>query len=386
MDVYSNLNLALEIYETNKAEGKTDEEILAILNKQGLPLHQDTTNTSDLALNMANIQFELDEFNRRYPDESRENGIAEFQRKIKGNPVCLDAKVEALVSFLTPETMISIENPEPALGDILSEIIEKLTDETISNHYTFVDYLQKNTFGKLRQLFYSHPKIRAFMNTYQDEARTKVEQFLTTMKPDLVDSEKPHILYLEDDEHNNILSKLQRDFDEEIAHVRFEPFRKSKLPIKKGKLLRLVNGDYARTTYDLFVPDFLGVQILEVETDAPLEPASGASALPPPPLTKKEICFEEYKNGVIEKGTVMRLETGEYVVASINYPGPTYRGNMITHVLPIVGTARGVVGTHRRKYKKNNTIIAKRKSRKQRKSRKSKRIRKTKPSRKSRKL
>jgi hypothetical protein len=371
MDVYSNLNLALEIYETNKAEGKSDEEILAILNKQGLPLHQDTTNTSDLALNMANIKFQLDEFNRRYPDESRENGIAEFQRKIKGNPVCLDAKVEALVSFLTPETMISIENPEPALGDILSEIIEKLTNETISNHYTFVDYLQKNTFEKLRQLFYSHPKIRAFMNTYQDEARTKIEQFLTTMKPDLVDSEKTHILYLEDDEHNNILSKLQRDFDEEIAHVRFEPFRESKLPIKKGKLLRLVNGDYARTTYDLHLPNFLGVKILEVETDAPLEPASGASALPPP-LTKKEICFEEYKNGEIEKGTLMRLETGEYVVAPVNYPGPTYRGNMITHIIPM----RRLAGGKTKKRRKSKRI------QKSRKSRKSKRIRKTKKSRK----
>ena len=201
------------------------------------------------------------------------------------------------------------------------------------------------------------------MNTYQDEARTKAEQFLTTMKPDLVDSEKTHILYLEDAEHNNILNKLQRDFDEEIAHVRFEPFRKSKLPIKKGKLLRLVNGDYARTTYDLFVPDFLGVQILEVETDAPLETS-------PPPLTKKEICFEEYKNGEIEKGTLMRLETGEYVVAPVNYPGPTYRGIMITHIIPM----RRLAGGKTMKRRKRKRI---QKSRKSRKLQKSKRVRKS---------
>ncbi len=129
MEVYIALNLALELYNQNKQLEKTDSEILQIFNANNIQLHQDTTNINDLSTNMANIQFQLDEFNHRYPGGSIDRGIEDFSRKIRGHPVCLDAKIEELANFLSPQSSISIDNPDPTFGEILHEIINKFTQD-----------------------------------------------------------------------------------------------------------------------------------------------------------------------------------------------------------------------------------------------------------------
>ena len=144
MEVFKDLNFALELYNQSKQLGKTDSEILKIFNANNIQLHQDTTNIHDVSTNMANIQFQLEEFSRKYPGDER-RGIEDFSRKIRGHPVCLDAKIEELANFLSPQSSISIDNPDPAFGQILHEIINKFTQDTLIGNYELPQYMEKNS-------------------------------------------------------------------------------------------------------------------------------------------------------------------------------------------------------------------------------------------------
>ena len=262
MEVFKDLNFALELYNQSKQLGKTDSEILKIFNANNIQLHQDTTNIHDVSTNMANIQFQLEEFSRKYPGDER-RGIEDFSRKIRGHPVCLDAKIEELANFLSPQSSINIDKPEPVFGEILYEILDKFRQDTLIGNYELYEYIEKNSFRKLIENFYMNKRIRAFVNTYGELGIRKINDFLTTMKPDLVDNIRQDTLDILDIRGNSILRICEDNFARKT--ITFIPCAEHKKPIKKGTIIKYENGDLDTVPFDIWNCFKFGKKIIEVE-------------------------------------------------------------------------------------------------------------------------
>ena len=223
---------------------------------------------------MSNIEVLLSQFDEKYPNTSE--GIKELEWKLPGNPLCIDGKIEALTNFLYPASSISLENPNPAFGIILREILEEFKMETIQGNYSFHEYMEKNSWKELEKKFYYNEQIRKFMKTHGANGIDKIKVFLENMKRDLVDEKYPEVLDILDHHNKSILHMAEQLWQHKIPTIKFIPVEAHGFPIPRGTIVKYATGELDTIKlFPLHNPYHFGKKVTEVEQKVSSEGSGG---------------------------------------------------------------------------------------------------------------
>jgi hypothetical protein len=177
------ISLLLSIIKINDSSGTRAVE--DYLKSNNITLHDDSTNTAGIEVNIRNIYTIIGMFNEKYAGRLEE-GYTDFDEYAIGSYVCLDAQINALTDFLT------IDNPfktgvvkEQILGLAFNKLITRLCNDLDNNKklnyyrkYNNINNIKiqlKSNFDRYIPKYISIEEINDFVDKYIQDYTDKDE-------------------------------------------------------------------------------------------------------------------------------------------------------------------------------------------------------------------